>query len=78
MIRKERSLNYILLHLQSANGMKDFEKYLITAVIGGVIAWTGQTLLTADKLPDKIKALQEEADENRESIQALIDLHMRK
>jgi hypothetical protein len=51
---------------------------LLIAAAVGVLGWAGSVLLDADKTPTKIEALQEEADENREAIQGLIDLHLQK
>ena len=45
------------------------EKILLI-VIGGVLAWAGTSLL-------KINALEVMTDENRQSIQALIGIHLK-
>lgn len=44
---------------------------IIMIVIGGVLAWAGASLL-------KINALEVMTDENRQTIQSLVDLHLRK
>ena len=55
-----------------------FVKSILLALCLGILGWAGNSLLIAHNMPDKIESLQEEADENRESIQGLIDLHMKK
>jgi hypothetical protein len=51
-------------------------------VIGGVLAYAGTQLSsiapTKATHETEIKNLQQKTDENRESIQALIDLHLNK
>lgn len=55
---------------------------LIWLIVGGVLAWAGTQLLNIQphitKNEEQVKSLQEKAEENRESIQGLIDLHLQK
>ena len=55
-----------------------FANGFLLMVFTGILTWVGTTLLEADKTPDKIEALQEKTNENRDSIQGLIDLHLQK
>jgi len=48
------------------------------ACLVGLIGWAAQGLIEIEKIQPTIESLQEESDDNRDSINELIRLHLKK
>lgn len=46
-------------------------------IILALVTWAGSQLIEVERLEEKVKHLEQETHENRDSVQGLIELHLK-